>query len=110
MYEYDYDENKVYEVNDGVRHIALDCDAVEEEFRLGAYAAEALEHLKLHSLDEYMEMVRKGSLREYLRTQDRYELDLEKSIARQTAEQKGREVTPMDEYMARLTATEMMNS
>jgi hypothetical protein len=110
MYEYDYDENKVYEINNGVRQIALDCDTVEEVFRLGAYAAEALEHLKLHSLDEYMEMVCKGSLQDYLHSQDRYELSLEKSIAQQTAKREGREVTPMDEYMARLTAIEMMNN
>jgi hypothetical protein len=110
MYEYDYEGNKVYEVINGVQHIIINCDTEEENMRLCIYAKMELEHLKMFSLNEYVEMVHNGSLEEFLISFNHYEHNLENTIARQSAEKEGRAVTPMDEYMARLTTIELLNS
>jgi len=110
MYKYDEDEDKVYVLINGAAHLIIDCGTEEENLSLSAYAKAELEHLKLYSLDEYVEMVRNRTLKEFLYSFNRYEHELEDTIAHQTAEKDGHAVTPMDEYMARLTAIEMMNS
>lgn len=110
MYQYDEDENKVYLIVNGTSHPFLDCNFVEEDFKLNACASKALEHLKLSSLDEYVEMVSNGYLEEYLKSHNQYQTNLENTIARQIAESEKRAITPMDEWMAHLTATELMDS